>query len=310
MLEFVEEYNYDYFRYHELTSITSREELPALSPMYSLVVNPIRNTGTKPTRNSLVNSQYGRLDIHDSLLLEVKLALQHRKCPTNPPPYPRTPRSVPSPSPHPHPPPPIPPPKVSNNSSSPKSLPTPPRKPLPHSSRLSQPPITDIHLMNHQLASRDTVRHRDKNPVPPNRNYRRNSSIEEITLSTKHRPVARRTSPGPLSRRYNGMDGLGEIPEHTLRAPIVRRVSSITDCSDNNILFRQEIEDFPTPKPRVTQKRSVDLPVQQSHSHHLLPTSTFTVRHLSHPPPPPPLMRPKPPVPRNKPVLKLAHNNF
>ena len=291
----------DYFWDHERALSYLEEELPPLSPMYSLISNPIRNTDTKPAHNQLV----GRHSIHDSLLLEVKLALQHRKCPTNPPPYPRTSRNTPSPSPHPSPP--IPPPKLSNNSLSPKSLPTPPKKPLPHSSRLSQPPINDIHLMNHHMASRDTVLHRDKNPVPPNRNYRRNSSIED---ATKHKPLTRRISPGPPSRRYNGMDGLGEIPEHTLRAPIVRRVSSITDCSENNMFFHQEMEDFPTPKPRITQRRSADPPVQQSHSHHLLPTSAFTVRHLSRPPPPPPLMKPKPPIPRNKPVLKLAHNNF
>ena len=308
MVEFVDESNIDYSHDSEQTLVNLGEELPPLSPIYSLVVNPIRNIGTKSAHDPFVNSQRGRLDIHDSLLLEVKLALQHRKCPTNPPPYPRTPRSAPSP--HPPPPPPIPPPKLSNNPPSPKSLPTPPKKPLPHSPRLSQPPINDIHLMNHQLASGDTVRHRDKNPVPPNRNYRRNSSIEDTTLSTKHRSAARRTSPGPPSRRYNGMDGLGDIPEHTLRAPIVRRVSSITDCSDNGMFFRQEMEDFPTPKPRVTQKRSTDLLIQQSHSHHLLPTSTFTARHLSHPPPPPPLMKPKPPIPRNKPILKLSHNNY
>ncbi|KAI6648451.1 Tyrosine-protein kinase ABL1-like [Oopsacas minuta] len=257
-----------------------------------------------------LNTMFSSSSVDD----EVKRALQQRKSPpTNPPPYPRPSRRAHSPSPHP---PPIPPPKLLNHTPLPK-IPTPPKKPLPHSHRLSQPPMNDIHLMNHQLASLDTALKRDKNSIPkvPNRNnFRRSAAIEDTSLNTKHRAITRRISPAPSSRRYNGDDTLGEIPEHSHRAPIVRRVSSINDCSESNLFYNQVMEDFPTPKPRIPQRRSHDyppsIPIQQSLSHHLLPTSAFAAKHLSHPPPPPPLMRPKPPIPRNKPVLKLAQNNL
>ena len=289
------------------------------SPPYSLLANSIRDFDISSPKNPICD-KYGfspdnKLEIYDSLLIEVKRALEQRKTPSNPPPYPRPPRHAPSPTSHP---PPIPPPKLSTHTPIARNMPTPPKKPLPHSHRLSQPP-NDMHLVNHQLASLDTAIKRDKTsaPKPPNRNnYRRSALIEDTTHTHNNRPVTRRTSPSSTSRRYNGEDALEDIPEHSLhlRAPIVRRVSSINDCSDSNLYFRQDMDDFPTPKPRVTQRRSQDpphllAPVQQSHSHHLLPTSALAARHLSHPPPPPPLMKPKPPVPRNKPVLKLAHNS-
>ena len=288
------------------------------SSPFILVANSIREINVLPSKNSKNQCRLcinQTLDTYDTLLVEVKRALEHKKTPpANLPPYPRPPRHPPSPTSHP---PPIPPPKLSNQTPASRQMPTPPKKPLPHSHRLSQPP-NDLHLINHQLASLDTALKRDKSsaPKPPNRNnYRRSAVIEDTSHLSNQRLVTRRTSPAPSSRRYNEEDTLEDIPEHTsqLRAPIVRRVSSINDCSGTNLFFRQDMDDFPTPKPRVTHRRSQDpphlAPIQQSHSHHLLPTSAMAVRHLSHPPPPPPLMKPKPPIPRNKPILKLSHNS-
>ena len=57
MVEFVDESNIDYSHDSEQTLVNLGEELPPLSPIYSLVVNPIRNIGTKSAHDPFVNSQ-------------------------------------------------------------------------------------------------------------------------------------------------------------------------------------------------------------------------------------------------------------
>ena len=295
--------------------------------------SPLSSKGSPPEQSHSKLSMYpepeyyGRnvFEKYDSLLIEVKRALEHRRSPpSNPPPYPRPPRPSHSPNTHqplPHSPP-LPPPKASQQNPS-SAVPAPPKKPLPHANknrtnRLSQLSNSELQLIN-KMASLETTSSTERAlpPKPSNRNsYRRSAAIEDTVLLSNHRPLTRKISPAITQRRFN--DDLEDIPEHMShpRAPIVRRISTVENGLEGSIFSRQELDDFPTPKPR-NPRRTNESPLAhsmlQSHSHHLLPTSTstFSTRHLAHPPPPPPppQMKPKPPVPRNKPVLKLTQNH-